>query len=427
MKYLSVCSGIEAASVAWHPLGWECVAVAEIEPFPCAVLKHHYPNVPNLGDVTQITEQQIKALGHIDAVAMGFPCQDVSVAGQRKGLQNADGTLTRSGLFFDAMRIVEWAQSRWLIGENVPGLFSTNGGRDFAAVVGELAGIALGVPDGGWENSGAALGPRGLVEWAVLDAQYFGLAQRRERIFFVRDSGDWTRRPPVLLIPESLQGNPPPSREARKDVTGTLSARSSGGGGLGTDFDLAGGVVHAANVPQSEVARCLNSGGMGRIDWETETFVTAPAGGVASALRAQAQSAHAADLETYVTHSLRGKGFDASEDGTGRGTPITPVYAIQERAVRLGTQVRRLTPTECERLQGFPDGYTKIPWNGWRNMDASETPDGCRELGLEVRQTKKGKWRVKDVDGPRYKALGNSWPVPVIVWLGKRIEMVDAL
>ena len=123
MRFLSLFSGIEAASVAWKPLGWECVAVAEVEPFPCALLADHYPTVPNLGDITKITQAQIESLGHIDAVVYGFPCQDLSVAGKRKGLKHADGTHTRSGLFFHASDIIRWSRARWSIAENVPGLF----------------------------------------------------------------------------------------------------------------------------------------------------------------------------------------------------------------------------------------------------------------------------------------------------------------
>lgn len=150
-----------------------------------------------------------------------------------------------------------------------------------------------------------------------------------------------------------------------------------------------------------------------------------------------------------VTHTLKAEGFDASEDGTGRGQPIVASVALRGRdggaTAELGNDVarclrasggggdkahalvdmavRRLTPVECERLQGFPDGYTSIPWDGWRAMDASETPESCIAGGMEIRQTKKtGKWRVKDVDRPRYKALGNSMAVPCMAWLGLRIQ-----
>ena len=228
MRYLSFFSGIEMAHLAVERHGWECVAVAEVDPFASAVIAARLPHVPNLGDVTAITVEQIENLGPIDAVIMGFPCQDVSIAGKRKGLKNDDGTLTRTGLFFDAMRLVREAHRRnglrFVIGENVPGLYSNNGGRDFAVVVGELVGSTFDVPRGGWQDTGAAAGPRGMVEWGCLDAQWFGLAQRRERVFFVADFGAWADRPPVLLEPESLSGDPPACVAARA----RSSARSAG-------------------------------------------------------------------------------------------------------------------------------------------------------------------------------------------------------
>lgn len=154
MRYLSLFSGIEAATVAWHPLGWQCAAVAEIEPFPCALLAHHYPDVPNLGDVTQITEDQIAALGHLDVIVFGSPCQDLSVAGKRAGLEGA-----RSGLFHDAIRIVGYARQhnglRYALWENVPGAFSSNKGADFGVVVSELAGLpSIDVPPPGLGDGG---------------------------------------------------------------------------------------------------------------------------------------------------------------------------------------------------------------------------------------------------------------------------------
>lgn len=259
MRFLSLFSGIEAASQAWVPLGWVCVGVAEIEPFPCSVLAHHYPGVPNLGNVEKITQHQIEKLGHIDVVIFGFPCQDLSVAGKRKGLKHDDGTATRSGLFFTAMQIVEWSRARWAVAENVPGLFSSRGGADFATVVGEMAGAEFGVPADGWRDTGAAVGAHGMVEWGVLDAQWFGLAQRRKRVFLVRDTGDWASRAPVLLEPESLLGNNPPRRETRERVTGTISARTQGGGGLGTDFELAGGQTTSEKRWPADLAPSLDT------------------------------------------------------------------------------------------------------------------------------------------------------------------------
>lgn len=311
MRYLSLFSGIEAATVAWHPLGWECVGVSEIEPFPCNALANHYPNVPNLGDVTKITEADIFALGPIDLVVFGSPCQDLSVAGKRKGFTNDDGQLTRSGLFHTAMRIVGWAREhcgcRFALWENVPGAFSSNEGRDFATVVDLLAGLeGTDVPPKGWGTEGCALGEEAMVEWSTLDAQWFGVAQRRRRVFALADFGDWTRRPPILLESEGVRGDSAPRRETGQNVAPTISARTKGGGGLGTDFDLDGGLVPERVLLSStgDVAHCLNAGGMGRIDYETETMLAVAVTG---------------DIAHALNTANNGKG--CSEDGTGRGVP----------------------------------------------------------------------------------------------------------
>lgn len=223
VRFLSLFSGIEAASVAWVPLGWECVAVAEIDRFACELLAKRFPDVPNLGDVTKITREQIQALGHIDVVIAGFPCQDVSVAGKRAGLKGKDGKRTRSGLFHVARKLIRWSRARWAVLENVPGLFTSHDGRDFATVVGKMVGRQFSPPPGGWRNAGVAAGRLGLVEWATLDSQFFHVAQRRERVFLVRDAGAWADRPPVLLVPQGSLGDPPTRGEARKDVAGALT------------------------------------------------------------------------------------------------------------------------------------------------------------------------------------------------------------
>lgn len=461
MRYLSLFDGIGAVHVAWRPLGWQCVGTCEIEPFPVAVVEHHF-GFPNLGDVTKITDEQIAALGPLDLVVGGSPCQDLSVAGKRAGLAGA-----RSGLFHEQMRIFDAARAhcgaRWLLWENVPGAFSTHKGRDFAVVVGTLAGCEFDVPRDGWRNAGAAVGPNGLVEWATLDAQFFGVAQRRRRVFAVLDAGNWQSRGPVLLEPPSLRGHLAPRREAREGV----AAR----------------------------ALCSTDGGIDRED--RHTLIPAPHADISPAIKARDAKGASSDgdgdgdgaiLVPMVTHSLRADGFDASEDGTGRGTPLVPVavdvynHAIdgdcaatlnaesgapnhsgpkvmvpvassckdhgadageiaptlrsmheqdgnangggqvavafgwqnssQQGAsasasasvtptldkskvpgISSGMQVRRLTPRECERLQGFPDDYTLVTHR-------------CKPAA----------------DGPRYKALGNSMAVPVIQWIGLRIQ-----
>lgn len=459
MRYLSLFSGMEAAHLAWAPLGWVCVGVAEIDPAPCALLRHRLPHVPNLGDVTAITDDQIAALGGVDVVIGGSPCQDLSVAGRRAGLGGA-----RSSLFHQQMRIFNAARhfcgARWLVWENVPEAFSSNQGRDFAVVVGAMAGSEFPIPAGGWGSEGVALGDNGLVEWAVLDAQWFGVAQRRRRVFSILDTGDWAGRAPVLLEPDRMRGHSAPSRDQGQSVTGTLGARAQGGGGLGTDFECQGGLVAGTLSANPKAAGSATQ-----------------------------QDAHAGLLIPAVAHTLRAEGFDASEDGTGRGTPLVPVafdttqvtsnsnvsnpklgdpchplcagahapaiafgckdtdparsvsdqvaptlramghqgshanaggqvavaFQSSQSGVRMdnvhatldanngprrqngtihGMSVRRLTPRECERLQGAPDDWTLVP-----NVQGKPM-----------------------ADGPRYRMLGNSFAVPVIRWIGTQID-----
>ena len=200
MKYLSVCSGIEAASVAWHPLGWQSAFYSEIEPFPCSVLAHHYPDVPNHGDMTKFQEWTNHA---VDVLVGGTPCQSFSVAGLRKGLADP-----RGNLMLTYLAIADKYRPEWLVWENVPGVLSSNNGRDFGAFLGGLAQLGYG------------------FAYRILDAQYFGLAQRRKRVFVVANSRNWRRAAAVLFERESLSGNPAPSRENREDIAGTIGART---------------------------------------------------------------------------------------------------------------------------------------------------------------------------------------------------------
>lgn len=244
MTYASICDGIGAVHHAWAPLGWECKWVSEIDRFPAAVVGHNF-GFPNLGDLRKLTAEGVAKYGHLDLVVAGFPCQDLSVAGNRKGLKNADGSTTRSGLFFAIVALCDAIGQRWTVLENVPGLLSSNKGEDFGTVVGTLCGATFDVPPGGWATAGVAVGPKGLVEWRILDAQYAGVPQRRRRVFIVRDSGNWAGRPPVLLIPSCLQGYPPPSREA--EFTAKLGPEKN-------EVVFTGGIEHLKLWTESDYA-----------------------------------------------------------------------------------------------------------------------------------------------------------------------------
>lgn len=525
MLFGSVCSGIEAASVAFYPLGWRAAWLSEIEPFPSAVLAHHYPSVPNLGDMTRLPAAVLTGEAAApDVLCGGTPFQAFSVAGMREGLNDPRGQLTIKFVeLADAIDHVRTSAGKpecITLWENVPGVLSDRGNA-FGCFLGALAGedCELQPPGGKWKDAGCVYGPKRTIAWRVLDAQYFGLAQRRRRVFVVASARNDFDPCAVLFESYSLRRDTAPSREARQ-VAPTIPSRGTAGGGLGTDFDCDGGVIQAyGGNNQSgpiDVATARNAcaSASGRMDFETETFLVQP------------------------THTLRGEGFDASEDGTGRGTPLVPIafhptqdpisstdgtthalgcgssggqasvaVAIQDvrgtdkaqngrgwnddgtaytldthatqgvaicgaffagqgakagsiaystdvaptlKASDSGTnrtpsvhinagavafqprhysgrermggepsdvchtlsaqagqgdssphvahsmQVRRLTAVECERLMGFPDGYTAIPW---RKKPVSECPDG-----------------------PRYKALGNSWAVPVAAWIAQRIH-----
>ena len=404
MRYLSLFSGIEAATQAWHPLGWECVGVSEIEPFPCAVLAHHYPDVPNLGDVTKITEDDIKKLGQIDLVVFGFPCQDLSVAGGRKGFQGE-----RSSLFYDAIRVIEYAKrhcgTRFALLENVPGAFSSNKGADFTEVVKHMAGLDdLDTPTNGWGKEGAALGSNGLLEWSVLDAQWFGLAQRRKRVFAIVDFGDWTSRPPILLERESLRGDSAPSRETRESVTAdvrgctasSINFRAFGarveselvGTLTATDYKEPHGVMIeskavylfdslASNSMKSknphsgcrqvELAKCLDTSNGCPSKNQGGLAVVAIAGNIIGRTEGNGGNGNGFDesgacytLTTNDRHAVAlafkeragcaggGKGFLGKEECAFTLSTVKDQSVLTPKSV-----VRRLTPIECEKLQGF--------------------------------------------------------------------------
>ena len=444
MRYLSLFSGMEAATIAWRPLGWECVGVSEIDPAACAVLRHRLPGVPNLGSVTEITDADIAALGPIDVVIGGSPCQDLSVAGKRAGLAGA-----RSNLFHEQLRIFNAARTlcgaRWLIWENVPGAFSSNKGRDFAVVVGAMAGCELPVPADGWGSEGVALGDNGFVEWAVLDSQWFGVAQRRRRVFAVLDAGDWANRPPVLLEPESMRGDSAPRRETGEgtarstglrtgsggwpaDVASTLNASFGDKQGLEDQHALSGASLFVPAVCGTLTARSVTSLGLPEVYGGMYVPVTAAA---ITASMGDGCLGHNKDENVFAFNNT-GHGFwqesdiaatvrsgDASGGGGARESSIVAFAQNQRDEVRQmevagalaaepgtkqqtylqqGMAVRRLTPRECEILQSAPVDWTLVPNDRGKPM----------------------------ADGPRYRMCGNSFTATVIRWIGRRLEVAHA-
>lgn len=538
MHFGSVCSGIEAASVAWHPLGWSAAWLAEIEPFPSAVLAHNYPDVPNLGDMTTISRRVLTGeVSAPDVFCGGTPCQAFSVAGLRQSLDDARGNLTLKFVeiadAIDHVRTGRGEDECIVFWENVPGVLSTKDNA-FGCFLGGLAGEdgPLEPPGGKWANAGAVYGPRRAIAWRTLDAQYFGVAQRRRRVFVVASARKGFDPATVLFEWDGVRRDTAPSREARQTAP-TIPARSTAGGGLGTDFDCDGGVITMAHgqggaeigfdrgptLPCNHQApieaygiRTANTSSNGWGIQEEVTHTLDCAQGVAVA---------------HTAHTLRGEGFDASEDGTGRGTPLVPVgvtihgtdptvqkvdsydevaqclrartpgnidnssttvvqqpvafpanlsstqcASTEDLAPAMGAknptavafqpgnlkhgcgsepntevsptlaashgrgasdkdphvmtamQVRRLTPTEAERLQGFPDGYTDIPWTEYQRIQKRAAKAGT---SFEAELRKHGKvLRGPEMpacpDGPRYKALGNSWAVPNVRWIGQRID-----
>lgn len=427
MIYGSVCSGIEAATVAWHPLGWKPAFFSEIEPFPRAVLAHHYPAVPCHGDFTTIGADDY---GPIDLLVGGTPCQSFSIAGLRGGLADERGNLA-----LEFLRLADRKRPRWLVWENVPGVLSIDGGRAFGSILGGMAELGYG------------------TAYRVLDAQHFGVPQRRRRVFAVGYLGDWRVAAAVLFERHSLSGHPAPRRETREAVAaltangvgtcgaddnqgqaghliaGTLNANGKAAGSA-TQQDAENGMPIAQAFGGNntsgpiDVATALNSHGSphggphGRLDFESETFIAFDCKGTEVQFTTNGvhptlcsmghKDSHSnAGGHAAVAYPLQevGKRTGTSTDdpraGIGIGGEADPMFTLQagaQHGVGTSSAVRRLTPRECERLQGFPDDYTDVPSRG-----------------------------KPAADGPRYKALGNSMAVPCMLWLGQRIQMVEDL
>lgn len=546
MRAASMFSGIGGAELGLPEAEW--VWCAEIEPFPCAVLDQRFGH-PNLGDVlADDFIDRARALGPLDLICGGPPCQAFSFAGSRLSMADPRGNLS---LRF--VQVLHAIRPRNAAVENVLGWLSTSDnafGCFLGAVIGgdgplvpcampprgksnagwrwRAAGKAwqLREPDDAglpvyvdnpdewepgqielveldarhipvWPSAGMASGPRARLAWRVLDAQYAGLAQRRERVFVVVDFGDGADPATVLFERKGLQGNHPPSREAGQGVTGTLSARAQGGGGLGTDFEIDGALTPvSAALRARDPSRGVDSDVSDTLIYEQSAFIaeitgTLPAGGNETGGDRQPGTTADTAGSMLIAHTLRAEGFDASEDGTGRGIPLVPVaFSImpqnsgrdyKARAVEVAQplmaggpvggnqggdyicqpvaapavavsisensngfawesdvsptvqartqrgsansfdgviddwQVRRLTVTECERLQGYPDNHTLIEFGSRRTVEP-DMAEYLRAKGVIVEaDNATGKLRTNAAaDGPRYKGLGNAWAVKCV-------------
>ena len=418
MKYGSVCSGVEAATVAWHDLGFEPQWFSEVDAFPSAVLQHHYPTIPNHGDMTKFKEWNTDEQT-IDLLVGGTPCQSFSVAGLRQGLEDP-----RGNLMLTYLAMADKFKPKWLVWENVPGVLSSNGGRDFGTFIGALGKIGYG------------------FSWRILDAQYFGVPQRRRRVFVVGCLGDWRSAASVLFESESLSGHPAPSRETRQRVAPTV--------GTGAPFSRTGnsrveadaivfGAQNSANQGASvskDISPTLDTSKVPAVTIAPRSLALTLGKDVASTLtstdykgvQAVAYEHHAQDSRVKELPEVCST--VTAKYGTGGGN--MPIVASSEKQQwpaevastldanygdKMGyenqhinsgaplfvrgkaTTVRRMTPRECERLQGFPDDYTQISWRG-------KEPEDCP-------------------NGHRYKAMGNSMAVPVMKWIGERIQEVE--
>ena len=375
MKYLSLFSGIEAATVGWHHLGWECVGVSEIDPFACEVLKQRLPHIPNLGDITKITKEELneKFPNGLDIVVGGSPCQAFSVAGLRKGLEDP-----RGNLMLEYIRIVATIRPTYFIWENVPGVLSSNRGRDFGTLLQAM------------EKLGYQLC------WRTFDSKNFGVPQRRRRVFLVGSLANNRHPFEILFERKSVQGDNTKSRETRQDNTTKTTAstkehfyrhssfatytQSNQGGTLkASGGDFLGGETLVIEKQHFYRLASLRTGG----NVESNVSPTLTSGmSCGDTLPVTIYTAEKQYASTLCARDHKG----VSSDSFGHDS---------QQLVNTETKVRRLTPIECERLQGFPDNWTQIAWNG-------KEPKDCPI-------------------SHRYRCLGNSMTTNVMRWIGERI------
>jgi DNA (cytosine-5)-methyltransferase 1 len=447
LRYLSVCSGIEAATVAWEPLGWKPLAFSEIEAFQRAVLAHHYPTVPLFGDFTRL--RGYDWIKDADLLVGGTPCQAFSLAGLRKSLGDDRGNLSlefiRLANAVDDLRLAAGRPAAWIVWENVPGVLNVRDnafGAFLAGLVGDDA--PLETPSGKWPDSGVVAGPERVAAWRCLDAQHFGLAQRRKRVFVLArgGAGRWQCADALLPIIDRLHGHPAPRRG---EGEGSAADAEGGAGSCLTAF----GGNNTQGPIQITPALLSHHGAGYKIDFESETLIAetprafpdlayAPIcfsskdwaqdarEDIAPTLRAMnAVDGNAnAGGQLAVAFALRGREGGAMPEVHGDGDQVGTLRACgggSSRDYVATTRVRRLTPLECERLQGFPDNYTRIPMRTYaskpRSKHVLKYPDHYEELA-------DGRWLRFFEDGPRYRSLGNSMATDVMAYIGRRIEAV---
>lgn len=421
MRYGSICSGIEAATVAWKPLGFEAAWFSEIEPFPCQLLEQKYPGVPNYGDMTSLKDRILSGeVEATDIVCGGTPCQAFSVAGKRESLDDDRGNLSLEFCnivdAIDEVRIKHGKPQTIVFWENVPGVLSTKDNA-FGCFLGKLVGAnsPLQTDTGRWTNCGYVAGTKRKAAWRVLDAQYFGVPQRRRRVFVVASAREDFDPSKVLFEQTSLRGDYSESLGERKDVTASANGRTrENSERVGTLIAGYGRCYNSLQCTDQLVVEqaVFREGGFGE-------FCESKVGGTVKA----SGGCLGGGSETLVTNNLnniQGSCYDMAHTcdvireekvfptltarmGTG-GNQVPLVLSEQEDTVKaritafVNSRVRKLTPVECERLQGFPDNYTRIAYRGKKEEDCP--------------------------DSPRYKAIGNSWAVPVVRWLGKRIKNI---
>lgn len=346
MKFGSVCSGIEAASVAWEPIGWTASWFAEIEPFPSAVLANHWPDVPNLGDMTKLSEMVKNGLiAAPDVLVGGTPCQAFSVAGSRASLSDERGQLTLEFVRLideiNTARSICGDEPAVCIWENVDGVLST-ADNAFGCFLGALSGEECELKPAGkrWPDAGCVFGPKRTIAWRIFNAKYFGIPQRRRRVFVVASPAQWINPAAVLFEFDSLQGN---SQQGAEKGKGPASAG-------------------------------------GPADSPAETSGT-----------------NGTELNYFLFEPLSADGTPRFNNDQTVSPTLTRMSGGQRRpCVFMNGIVREFMPSECEALQGFPIDHTKIPYRG-------KPADKCPA-------------------GPRYAACGNSMPVPVMRWIGERID-----